>query len=147
MIDVDPRVQEEFDRNLAGYRDRTERIGDSLAARQRQIAEQVKAIDAKASAERGKLISDAVARFDKNKMEGDKPPRPASTWPGERGAREDGVMSFGGHDEEEAARAVPPAPPAPAPAPPAPVAQAPRRPAHRARDAEDDDYSEESWLR
>jgi hypothetical protein len=129
-IVVDPEVQAQFDANLAEYRAKADRVSENLKAEQREITERTKAADEKFEAERTELLSKLKDEF-KEPKDGEQPQRPVGWHPveGDGGGRKENVIRFNDDEAEEAPQAPRPA------ARPRPVVQ------------DDDDYSEQSWLR
>jgi hypothetical protein len=145
-VEIDPGLRQQFEQNLADHQSSVARVDATLAARQREITEQAAKADAKFSAERGELLAKMQEQYKQPVSESDKPRR--AGWVSTASTRQDdGLMSFGTEEdavEESPVQAPPPAAPSPPPAPSALARSARHR---RAREHDEDDYSEQTWLR
>ncbi|WP_329788889.1 hypothetical protein V1227_31370 [Lentzea sp. DG1S-22] len=140
--DVDPRLQAQFDDNLAKTRRSTTEVSAELRAAQAKLAADIAAREDKHRRE----VSEARESAENISKQGEKPQQRKPQW--ERPERGAGEMAFGPEDDDGgfAPRATTPPPPPPLPpvqpvAPPPPVR--PRRPAPV---DDDDDLSGQTWL-
>ena len=130
--ELDPRLQQEFAENAATHEAAVERVAARLTQRQEDIAEQAAKANKKFDAERAELIDKVKKDF--KKPESDKP-RIVGWNPTESTGKHEGVMDFGEEEHEDS----------PAPFTPSAPPRAPRH--RRASEPDEDDYSEQSWLK
>ncbi|HEX3784629.1 MAG TPA: hypothetical protein VHX38_33630 [Pseudonocardiaceae bacterium] len=142
--ELDPQLRQRFEQNLADHEASVARVDATLSERQREITEQAAKADAKFDAERGELLTKMKEEFKQPEPESDKS-RLVGWSPSESIGRPEGLMSFDAEDDPVDTPPRPQARPPVVAAPPAAPARAARH--RRVSESDEDDYSEQSWLR